>query len=308
MMSWSSFVHPSTDLCCVWGFEWLGGDAVCRFAQPDHHRDLGNQHRGVCVGRNGRKRQAYLHEAQTGQFTGEQWPGLCLGATKIRWSGSSSQLLYGHTDSVTCLATSEAHSLIVSGSCDLTCILWDMEELGYITQLTGHTASISSLAINDLTVSSPHSHCCHGVPFNPFKPFGRSDCHCWQLARPRSHSFSFVALLPVHLCNPLMFVWKGEIVSCAGPFLYLWNMKGQLLSRSHSSVGPLPDTLCISFTQHREWDPRNVIITGCADGIIRVRFPPLWSTNATVTLRSSNWLSGCMFRDFLTGSFIQFPM
>lgn len=33
-----------------------------------------------------------------------------------------------------------------------------MEELSYITQLTGHTASISSLAINDLTVSSPNSH------------------------------------------------------------------------------------------------------------------------------------------------------
>lgn len=64
-----------------------------------------------------------------------------------------SQPLYGHTDSVTCLAVSEVHSLLVSGSRDLTCILWDMEELSYITQLTRHTASISSLAINDLTVS-----------------------------------------------------------------------------------------------------------------------------------------------------------
>lgn len=82
---------------------------------------------------------------------------LLLVSQKIRWSGFSSQLLYGHTDSVTCLAASEVHNLIVSGSRDLTCILWDMEELSYITQLTGHTASISSLAINELTVSSPHS-------------------------------------------------------------------------------------------------------------------------------------------------------
>lgn len=45
--------------------------------------------------------------------------------------------------------------MIVSGSRDLTCILWDMEELSYITQLAGHTTSISALAINELTVSSP---------------------------------------------------------------------------------------------------------------------------------------------------------
>ncbi|XP_011601683.2 WD repeat- and FYVE domain-containing protein 4 isoform X2 [Takifugu rubripes] len=131
------------------------------------------------------------------------------------------QPLYGHTDSVTCLAVSDVHNVLVSGSHDLTCILWDMEELSYITQLTGHTASISSLAINDLT---------------------------------------------------------GEIASCAGPHLYLWNMKGQLLSHSHSSCGPLPDVLSIAFTQRHEWDPRNVIITGGADGIIRI-----WKTEYTRT-------------------------
>lgn len=60
---------------------------------------------------------------------------------------------------MTCLAASEVHSLIVSGSHDLTCILWDMEELSYITQLAGHTTSISALAINELTVSSVISNC-----------------------------------------------------------------------------------------------------------------------------------------------------
>lgn len=88
-------------------------------------------------------------------------------ATETGWSGFSSQLLYGHTDSVTCLAASELHNVIVSGSCDLTCILWDMEELSYITQLSGHTASISSLAINDLTVSSLHTHAVATVLLSP---------------------------------------------------------------------------------------------------------------------------------------------
>uniref|UniRef100_A0A4W6C760 WDFY family member 4 n=1 Tax=Lates calcarifer TaxID=8187 RepID=A0A4W6C760_LATCA len=125
------------------------------------------------------------------------------------------QPLYGHTDSVTCLAVSEVHSMIVSGSRDLTCILWDMEELSYITQLAGHTTSISALAINELS---------------------------------------------------------GEITSCAGPLLYLWTMKGQLLTCTDTSCGPRADILCVSFTQRHEWDTRNVIVTGCADGIIQVRF------------------------------------
>uniref|UniRef100_A0A3B5BGB8 WDFY family member 4 n=1 Tax=Stegastes partitus TaxID=144197 RepID=A0A3B5BGB8_9TELE len=123
------------------------------------------------------------------------------------------QPLYGHTDAVTCLAVSEIHSIIVSGSRDLTCILWDMEELSYITQLAGHTTSVSALAINELT---------------------------------------------------------GEILSCAGPQLYLWTMKGQLLTCTEASCGPQADILCVSFTQRHEWDVRNVIVTGCADGIIRV--------------------------------------
>ncbi|XP_026164856.1 WD repeat- and FYVE domain-containing protein 4 isoform X1 [Mastacembelus armatus] len=131
------------------------------------------------------------------------------------------QPLYGHTDSVTCLAASEVHSIIVSGSRDLTCILWDMEELSYITQLTGHTASVSALAVNELT---------------------------------------------------------GEVASCAGPLLYLWTMKGQLLTCTDTSCGPQADILCVKFTQREEWDTRNVIVTGCADGIIRI-----WKTEYTRT-------------------------
>ncbi|XP_008289614.1 WD repeat- and FYVE domain-containing protein 4 isoform X2 [Stegastes partitus] len=131
------------------------------------------------------------------------------------------QPLYGHTDAVTCLAVSEIHSIIVSGSRDLTCILWDMEELSYITQLAGHTTSVSALAINELT---------------------------------------------------------GEILSCAGPQLYLWTMKGQLLTCTEASCGPQADILCVSFTQRHEWDVRNVIVTGCADGIIRI-----WRTEYTRT-------------------------
>lgn len=63
------------------------------------------------------------------------------------------QALYGHTDTVTCVVVSESHSVIISGSQDQTCILWDLEKLNYITQLPAHSSSVTALAINDLTVS-----------------------------------------------------------------------------------------------------------------------------------------------------------
>ncbi|XP_047459291.1 WD repeat- and FYVE domain-containing protein 4 isoform X2 [Mugil cephalus] len=131
------------------------------------------------------------------------------------------QPLYGHTDAVTCLAVSEVHSVMVSGSRDLTCILWDLEELSYITQLVGHTTSVSALTINEVT---------------------------------------------------------GDIVSCSGPLLYLWTMKGQLVACTDTSCGPQADILCVRFTQWHVWDNRNVVVTGCADGIIRI-----WRTEYTKT-------------------------
>lgn len=163
---------------------------------------------------------------------------------------------------MTCLAASEVHSLIVSGSHDLTCILWDMEELSYITQLAGHTTSISALAINELTVSSVISNC-----FSHF--FFFSWLTVVMLLLFIHHSIRKGGFLMLTACIS-SFLSKGEIASCAGPQLYLWTMKGQMLTCTDTSCGPQADILCVSFTQRQEWDPRNVIVTGCADGIIRV--------------------------------------
>ncbi|XP_031463573.1 WD repeat- and FYVE domain-containing protein 4 isoform X1 [Phasianus colchicus] len=61
------------------------------------------------------------------------------------------QALYGHSQAVTCLAASVTYSIIVSGSDDRTCIIWDLNHLTYITQLPAHGASLSSVAINNST-------------------------------------------------------------------------------------------------------------------------------------------------------------
>lgn len=80
------------------------------------------------------------------------------------------------------------------------------------------------------------------------------------------YSHSYLGLKNVVSC-----VFQVEIVSCSDTHLYLWTMKGQLLASINASCGPNANILCCCFTQKHEWDPRNVIITGCADGIVRVR-------------------------------------
>uniref|UniRef100_A0A672QYX6 Uncharacterized protein n=1 Tax=Sinocyclocheilus grahami TaxID=75366 RepID=A0A672QYX6_SINGR len=61
--------------------------------------------------------------------------------------------LLGHTDAVTYLTASSAYHIIVSGSRDRTCIIWDLNKLSFVTQLRGHRAPVSALCINELTVS-----------------------------------------------------------------------------------------------------------------------------------------------------------
>ncbi|XP_078532420.1 WD repeat and FYVE domain-containing protein 3 isoform X3 [Lissotriton helveticus] len=61
------------------------------------------------------------------------------------------QALLGHTDTVTCVTTSLAYHIVVSGSRDRTCIIWDLNKLAFVTQLRGHRAPVSALCINELT-------------------------------------------------------------------------------------------------------------------------------------------------------------
>lgn len=62
--------------------------------------------------------------------------------------------LHGHLEPVTCLASSQAYSLIVSGGRDRVAIVWDLNRLGFVRQLGSgpppiHQGPISAMAIND---------------------------------------------------------------------------------------------------------------------------------------------------------------
>ncbi|XP_042636598.1 WD repeat- and FYVE domain-containing protein 4 [Orycteropus afer afer] len=61
------------------------------------------------------------------------------------------QALYGHTKAVTCLAVSITFSLLVSGSQDCTCILWDLDHLTHVARLPAHREGISAIAISDIS-------------------------------------------------------------------------------------------------------------------------------------------------------------
>ncbi|CAM1304230.1 WDFY3 (predicted) [Pycnogonum litorale] len=61
------------------------------------------------------------------------------------------QSLYGHTEPVTCLAASPAYNLIVSGSRDRTCIVWDLSRLCFVRQLRAHEGPVAAISINELS-------------------------------------------------------------------------------------------------------------------------------------------------------------
>ncbi|ESN92294.1 hypothetical protein HELRODRAFT_194322 [Helobdella robusta] len=59
--------------------------------------------------------------------------------------------LFGHTEAVTCLTVSSAYNIIISGSRDRTCIVWDLNKLCFVRQLRGHAAPVAAIYINDIT-------------------------------------------------------------------------------------------------------------------------------------------------------------
>lgn len=62
------------------------------------------------------------------------------------------QKLYGHTEAVTCLAASPSYGIVVSGSRDKTCILWDLNRLVFIRQLGNQCDSYTMVIIHIITL------------------------------------------------------------------------------------------------------------------------------------------------------------
>ncbi|CAG4982102.1 unnamed protein product [Parnassius apollo] len=64
----------------------------------------------------------------------------------------------------------------------------------------------------------------------------------------------------------------GDIATCCGSWVHAWSINGELLGGADSANGRerAHQLLCVAFSQAREWDPLNVIVTGSSDGVVRM--------------------------------------
>ncbi|KAJ8676714.1 hypothetical protein QAD02_012501 [Eretmocerus hayati] len=138
-----TLIPPSFNKYVAWGF-------------ADHSLRIGNYDS---------EKATFVCETMM-QSTGEIVACVCPSSKLIVTAGTSSvvtvweyskkhlsikQCLYGHIDAVTCLASSPAYNVIVSGSRDGTSIIWDLSRCLFVRQLRGHAGPVAAVAINDLT-------------------------------------------------------------------------------------------------------------------------------------------------------------
>ena len=92
----------------------------------------------------------------------------------------------------------------------------------------------------------------------------------WDLSR-----WTYIKNLPGH-AGPVAAVnineLTGDIVTCAGSWLYLWDVNGNLTSKVDTAVSLESGSqiLCVAQSQYNEWDRQNVIMTGSSDGVVRM--------------------------------------
>ncbi|CAG8445955.1 14997_t:CDS:10 [Cetraspora pellucida] len=75
---------------------------------------------------------------------------------RFKWQPKSPECgfmecLRGHSAKINCVTNSRSYSVIISGSDDKTCIIWDLNRMKYVRQLQGHETGVQFVAINDTT-------------------------------------------------------------------------------------------------------------------------------------------------------------
>ena len=174
--------------------------------------------------------------------------------------------------------------VITAGTSSVVCV-WvyhkKLKQLHLQHSLYGHTDAVTCLAANTswgIAVSGSRD----------------KTAIIWDLSR-----LSYIKNLPGH-AGPVAAVnineLTGDIVTCAGSWLYLWDVNGNSLARVNTAPPAGRDKvtsqiLCVAQSQSHEWDRQNVIITGSSDGVVR-----MWSLDyvevATDTVKDENVLSG----------------
>lgn len=139
--------------------------------------------------------------------------------------------LYGHVEPITCLASSQAYSMIVSGSRDRTAVIWDLNRFTFVRQLGGgssqnlvHSGPISAIAINELT--------------GDIATCASSGLYLWSI--------------------------NGELLAKVDSNC---GLNRQVSMRRPNSTGQ-QQILSVAFSQYNEWNSDEVILTGSSDGAV----------------------------------------
>ena len=154
--------------------------------------------------------------------------------------------------------------VITAGTSSVVCV-WGyqkkLKQLHLTQSLYGHTDAVTCLAANTswgIVVSGSRD----------------ETAIIWDLSR-----LTYIKNLPGH-AGPVAAVnineLTGDIVSCAGCWLYLWDVNGNSLATLNTAPGldreqqASSQILCVAQSQFNEWDRQNVIITGSSDGVVRM--------------------------------------
>ncbi|VUZ46443.1 unnamed protein product, partial [Hymenolepis diminuta] len=122
--------------------------------------------------------------------------------------------------------------------------------------LYGHTDVVTCLAASD--------------SFNLIVSGGR-DCTCivWDL-----RYLIFLRQLGTGYKAPVAAVCiseaTGDIAVCAGAWLYLWSINGELVACLNTAPDQSNQIYCVTMSTLRDWDSGHVIITGGSDGFVRM--------------------------------------
>lgn len=95
----------------------------------------------------------------------------------------------------------------------------------------------------------------------------------WDMSR-----FTFVRQLRGHagvVAAVAINELTGDIATCSATWLHVWSINGDALAMVNTCVGSadrMQQILCVAFSQIREWDQQNVVMTGSTDGVVRVSY------------------------------------
>uniref|UniRef100_A0A8C0ZGJ2 WDFY family member 4 n=1 Tax=Cyanistes caeruleus TaxID=156563 RepID=A0A8C0ZGJ2_CYACU len=164
-----------------------------------------------------------------------------------------------------CAVCPSATTIITSGTSSVVCV-WEftlvkdkVKCLNLRQALYGHTQAVTCLAAS--------------VPYSIFVS-GSDDrtCIIWDL-----NQLTFMNQLPAHEES----LDSGDIISCAGSYLYLWTVNGQLLASISTACSPSCHIVCCCFAEVMDWDTRSIIITGSTDGVVRTLSKYLFLNHTT---------------------------